>query len=156
MCVSMTSPSATPSFSARLDRLLDEVPRVPGSSERYSVGDVITMLATAVAGEGRRARAIAAAWLDSAREATEPPGPADRPALEALASLFRVPAEYFVDDTTTEVVLRRLELARRANDARVRVIGPCRTRHMSPAALEEVHRHLLDALDQRREQTSGE
>lgn len=145
------SPGSPASFGERLDVLLDQVPRVAGSSARFEVEDVITMVSTVVAGRGpRRARAIAESWLRSARANPEPPGAADRPALEALASLFRVPADYFTDDRTRELVLRRLALARRAEDARVRVIGPCRARRLPPATVELINRELLDALDRGR------
>jgi hypothetical protein len=131
-------------FAARFDVLLAEVPTCPGSVERFTTDDAVSAVAQVVDGDDdAQARSIARAWLAAARDAGPAPH-ADRPALEALASLFRVPAEYFLDEAVTQAVRQRLRLARQANRLGLRVIGPCRTQHLSPEGFAAVVGTLLE------------
>lgn len=131
-------------FATRLDVLLAEVPTFAGSTERFTTDDAVRAVAEVVDGEDdAQAWAIARAWLAAAR-GTGLALHTDWPALEALASLFRVPPEYFLDQAVAVAVRRRLRLARQANRLGLRVIGPCRSRHLSPDGFAAVVGTLLE------------
>jgi hypothetical protein len=139
-------------FASRLDVLLAEVPTVPGGTGRFGTEDVVRAVAAVVDGvDGRRARAVARAWLAVAR-GPEGPSPADdRPALEALGALFRVPPEYFSDDAVARAVQRGLRVAREAGRRGFTVVGPCRTRPLPPATHCDITANLLVVTDDDRD-----
>lgn len=138
----MAEPSP-PSFTALLDFLLREVPTSPGGSARFTIEDTVRAVARVVEGGGEeRAMAVAGAWLETARRVGPSPA-ADRPALEALASLFRVPPECFVDRAASDAVRARVEVAREANQRGLRISGPCRTGHMTSAAFFALCQQLV-------------
>ena len=70
---------------------------------------------------------VARWWLRAARrEAQAPLLQRDRPALQVLADLFRVPVDYFLDQARTDEFDERMNLAAQARERGIEILGPCR------------------------------
>jgi len=142
-------------FAERLAWLLKEVPREAGSQSRFSVDDVVAVLAVAVP-EGGTSEATpmmaAREWLSQARAAT--PSEDLRGAkigaryIAALEDLFRLPAGYFENDDLAAQVDSRIAFVNSAAAGGMRLHGPCRVSasELTSEEIVQVHSELERVL----------
>ena len=141
-------------FADRLDWLLATVPRVPGSSERFSTEDLIATLAPVAPGAGASADSarMARRWLAEMRTAGATVGSdwASNRFVAALEDLLRLPIGYFRSAEVAAAADARIAFA--AASGEVRLIGPCRVlrSEIPTEQLHALHREITTALQRRR------
>ena len=142
----MTGP-ATPvtAFADRLVHLLGAAAPEPAGGRRPTMADVERALSAVVnTDDPGTARRIAVVWLGAVvRGDSVPLLEHDRPALQAVADLFRIPINYFLDAGVAEEIDERMAVAAAAAERGVTVIGPCRGRVRD----QDVFRIYSDAIE---------
>ena len=140
-------------FAAQLDWLLRSIPRYPGSSARFELEDLVSVLSAAGQGGSRpAARSRARSWLRTAGlEGVMDATPVSQRYVAILEDLFRLPEGYFRDESIRQATNERITFALDAAARGVTVIGPCRVRTSMTdiAALHSLHVRARQALDRR-------
>jgi hypothetical protein len=137
-------------FGQLLDWLLATVPRAPGATTRFTLEDVLNVLAATgppARGQEPSSRSVALEWLTAMQNGrTHVADLRSRRYVSALEDFFRLPAGYFRHEEIRKIADERIVFAAASAIRGVRVIGPCRMK-VADIAVDDLHRLHLRARE---------
>jgi hypothetical protein len=145
----MTRPDEGSGFATRLDWLLNNVARTPGTEARYSTENLVEAL-THVSSGADPARQ-ASQWLSAMKaQRADPTDLRSRRYIAVLEDVFRLPPGYFLDAQVRAATDDRIFFA--ASVVTVRVIGPCRmlASELPVEDLHRIHARVAEVLNRHR------